>query len=176
MNKSKGIGVAWDNYDRRVETSGGDHTLHDTVGITYQSITADKNELSEAPPYEDTVITKGRKRRRMYEASGLDIQPYRKKPKMMASNYIPLDDQRRLKDEPVESIVAESWKKDILWMTDLFSDPNMAMPMWVGWNSMLIPCDESLQKVWYLHQIKMSPTSHSVVIETMRCSQCIAKW
>ena len=38
MNKSKesGIGVAWDNYDQRVETSGGDSTLHDTVGIAYQ--------------------------------------------------------------------------------------------------------------------------------------------
>ena len=78
---------------------------------------------------------------------------------MMASNYIPLDDQRRLKDEPVESIVAESWKNDFLWMTDLFTDPDMSTPMWVGWNSMLIPRDESLQKEWYLpqwHPIQLS--------------------
>ena len=35
MNKSKEsrIGVAWDNYDRTVETSGGDSTLHDAVDI-----------------------------------------------------------------------------------------------------------------------------------------------
>ena len=176
MKKSKesGIGVAWDNYNRRVGTSGGDSTLHDTVGIAYRSITADKNELSEAPSCEDTVITTGRKQRRTYEASGLDIQPYREKPKVIASNYIPLDDQRRLKDEPIESIVAESWKEDILRMTDLFIDTDMSAPMWVGWNSMLIPRDESLQKVWYLPQINMSPTSHSVVRETMRRSQCIA--
>ena len=32
-----GIGVAWDNYDRRVETSVGEATLHGTVGIAYQS-------------------------------------------------------------------------------------------------------------------------------------------
>ena len=78
--------------------------------------------------------TKGRKRRRTYEASDLDIQPYRKKPKTMVSNYIPLDDQGRLEDEPVESIFAESWKKDILWMADLFTNPYMSTPVWVGWN------------------------------------------
>ena len=59
-------------------------------------------------------------------------------------------------------------------MTDLFTDPDMSTPMWVGWNSMLIPSDESMQNVWYLPQINMSLTSHSVVIETMRRSQCIA--
>lgn len=31
-------GVAWDNYDRFVETSSGKNTLHDTVGIIYQNI------------------------------------------------------------------------------------------------------------------------------------------
>ena len=31
-----GTGLAWDNYDRFVETSSGKDTIHDTVGIAYQ--------------------------------------------------------------------------------------------------------------------------------------------
>ena len=33
----RGIGVAWDNFDRYVETGGGESTLHDTVEIAYQA-------------------------------------------------------------------------------------------------------------------------------------------
>ena len=33
-----GTGVAWDNYDRYVETQSGKDTLHDTVGIAYQLV------------------------------------------------------------------------------------------------------------------------------------------
>ena len=29
-------GIAWDNFDRFVETKSGKDTLHDTVGIAYQ--------------------------------------------------------------------------------------------------------------------------------------------
>ena len=40
-----GTGVAWDNFDRFVETVSGKDTLHDTVGIAYQTvITNDSNE------------------------------------------------------------------------------------------------------------------------------------
>ena len=31
-------GLAWDNYDRNVETLDGKETLHDTVGIVYQNV------------------------------------------------------------------------------------------------------------------------------------------
>ena len=34
-DSSTGIGVAFDNYDRFVETKSGKNTLHDTVGIAY---------------------------------------------------------------------------------------------------------------------------------------------
>ena len=40
-----GTGVAWDNFDLLVETFSGKDTLHDTVGIAYQTvITDDSNE------------------------------------------------------------------------------------------------------------------------------------
>ena len=41
-----GVGVAWDNYDRHVETGGGEGTLHDTVGIAYQTNTNTDKQLS----------------------------------------------------------------------------------------------------------------------------------
>ena len=42
--------------------------------------------------------------------------------------------------------------------------------MWVGWNSNLFPRDHETQKIWYLPQISMSPTSQAVVVETLKKS------
>ncbi|GFW80338.1 uncharacterized protein TNCV_2944711 [Trichonephila clavipes] len=42
-------GVAYDNFDRFVETTNGKDTLHDTVGIIYQNIEANTIEESEMP-------------------------------------------------------------------------------------------------------------------------------
>ena len=43
MNRSPNVatGVAFDNFDRFVETLSGKNTLHDTVGIAYQTCTVD---------------------------------------------------------------------------------------------------------------------------------------
>ena len=41
-NPRCGTGVAWDNFDRFVETIAGKETLHDTVSITYQTITEEE--------------------------------------------------------------------------------------------------------------------------------------
>ena len=35
------MGIAWDNYDENVETLSGSGTIHDTVGLRYQNISAD---------------------------------------------------------------------------------------------------------------------------------------
>lgn len=42
-------GVAYDNFDRFVETINGKDTLHDTIGIIYQNIEANITEESEMP-------------------------------------------------------------------------------------------------------------------------------
>ena len=47
--------------------------------------------------------------------------------------------------------------------------------MWVGWNSSYGPREESMQKVWYLKQMNESPTSISVVAETLKRSQKVAE-
>ena len=38
LENHMGTGVAWDNYDHFVETQSGKDTLHDTVGIAFQTI------------------------------------------------------------------------------------------------------------------------------------------
>ena len=52
---------------------------------------------SESIPM-DSKPTNGKTReKRLYEASGLNIKPYHKKPKMVKSPLLPLTDERRTK-------------------------------------------------------------------------------
>ena len=79
-------GVAFDNFDRFVETLSGKDTLHDTVGIVYQCDTTTTNASIQEVPCK--TVEKGsvnkvtNRRRRSYEPVGLDIEPYRKKTKI----------------------------------------------------------------------------------------------
>ena len=47
--------------------------------------------------------------------------------------------------------------------------------MWVGWKSRYGPQEDSTQKGWYLKQMNESPTSTSVVAETLKRSQKVAE-
>ena len=53
-------------------------------------------------------------------------------------------------------------------MADIETDGKNTTPIWVGWNSNLIPRDDETQKIWYLPQINMSPISHAVVVERFK--------
>ena len=48
------------------------------------------------------------------------------------------------------------------------------VPSWIGWNSIATPTPEHIHQVWYLPQISLSPTQHSVVAETMNTSLIVA--
>ena len=61
-----------------------------------------------------------------------------------------------------------------MWMADIETDGENTTPVWVGWNSNLIPRDDETQKNWYLPQINMPPTSHAVVGKTLKASLHIA--
>lgn len=78
--KNSSAWLAFDNYDRYVETFTRKNTLHDTVRITYQlrNDAEDENE-GENKNAEETVIQKA-KRWRRYEAMNLDVEPYRNPP------------------------------------------------------------------------------------------------
>ena len=92
---------------------------------------------------------------------GLDVAPYRKKPKPNDPDVLPIDNPKRILTNLIEEKEAEEWKKDIMWMADIETDGKNTTPMWVSWNSNLIPRDDETQKMWYLPQINMSPTSCS---------------
>ncbi|CAB3999456.1 Hypothetical predicted protein, partial [Paramuricea clavata] len=132
----KKTGVAFDNFDRFVETLSGKDTLHDTVGIAYQILSEEKSTIEESSESEYVRVVASRKRRRRaFQAIGLDIhvEPYWKKPAMLTVPVLPLDDPRK-------AFEAESYLNarayDSLWMKDFCFSPNDT-PMWVEWNAKL---------------------------------------
>ena len=186
---SVGTGLAWDNFDRFVETNSGKDTLHDTVGIAYQIAQSDvfhdftigetntevdgsSEECNEA----NTISSVPKKRRRrIFESSGLNIQPYRKKPKMTNALLLGKEDERKIQSPTVTEKLDNALLEDMMWMIDVYTNEEKTTPMWVGWNSLRDKQPPLHQKIWYLPQINESPTSNSVVIETMRRSLEIAK-
>ena len=121
MNRSPNVatGLAFDNFDRFVETLSGRNTLHDTVGIAYQTCTVDTlvdEGFSNSSSKENEVdivlefphVNKPTKRRRAYETKGDVIAPYRKKPKLETKEFLPLDHPSR-KTEPTSLQEAKPW-------------------------------------------------------------------
>ena len=61
-------------------------------------------------------------------------------------------------------------------MMDVSKDPLKKTPMWVGWNANMEKTNtQNKQSVFYMPQINESPTSTSVVRETMKKAQDVAK-
>ena len=52
-----GIGLAFDNYDRFMDTPSGKDTLHDTVGIGYQLVSTESGSITASSP--STLETDG---------------------------------------------------------------------------------------------------------------------
>ena len=95
MDSEAGVGLAFGNFDRFVETLSGKDTLHDTVGIAYQISTKDQCQGAEPKRSQPVKAVKTNKRRRAFQASGLDIEPHRKKSKMFLSPMLPYENERR---------------------------------------------------------------------------------
>ena len=80
------VGITYDNFKQFVETLSGKNTLHDTVGIVYQSVSEETFEAA-ATALENRASTSSdstsqRNRRRNFQSFGVDIEPYHKKPKI----------------------------------------------------------------------------------------------
>ena len=65
--------------------------------------------------------------------------------------------------------------KDVQWMVDVFANDDKTTPIRVGGNAIRDNEQVTQQKIWYLQQVNKSPTSYSVVFETMHRSSEIAK-
>ncbi|KAG8330800.1 hypothetical protein J6590_054919 [Homalodisca vitripennis] len=79
--------MAFDNYDRFVDTKTGKDTLHDTVGIMYQDIIPkdDNVEEEEEEEIEDNGGCKrDRPRRRSFETIDFELPQCAKKLKKMS--------------------------------------------------------------------------------------------
>ena len=151
--------------DINSETENVDLTIHSEsiphVGILDRQTTTN---------FVDSSKTICRKRRRLYEPKGIDIAPYRKKTKLVSSEFLPLDHRLSLNVPPS---VEKAKEADILWMINLHVSP-MRTPLWTGWNSLAFNDKTSVQKVWYLPQINHPPTTTAIVAETMNCALKIA--
>ena len=156
-----------------MEALSGKNTLHDTVGIVYQSL-SEETSRAAATALENRASasgdsTSGRKRRRTFKSFGVDIEPYHKKSKISSIELVPLEftDRQRI---PESYQVAKV--NDLLWMIQ-FSILPKSTAMWVGWNVQHRIDKKATEKIWYLPAINQSPTS-TVVKETMKRAQQLA--
>lgn len=168
-------GVAWDNYDRFVETSSGKNTLHDTVGICYQHIPTEEELNIIQRDAASTVLERnvpsnvrdlsGRRKRSFEDESFQNLlHTKQRRPEFWHSSTASSEDVQNLKNfEHRYFAWILSHKLSIL-----------NAPMWVGYNAKILKDDSRIQKVEYLTQINDSPTNPAVVKETMRRSLQIA--
>lgn len=165
-------GVAWDNFDRFVETSSGKDTLHDTVGIFYQNLidtdsSAVDDDLSNIFEDSDPLPAK---RRRTMDPIAPPLQDYTRK-LCFREKLLPINSDLR----KVSCSNHGLYKKlDLAWLMSHFCEITNT-PMWVGFNHKVTENNTPKQKISYLTPINESPTKFSVVYETLRQSQQIAR-
>ncbi|CAH0687786.1 unnamed protein product [Spodoptera exigua] len=171
--------VAFDNFDRFVDTTSGKDTMHDTVGIIYQfsSNGADNFDdgaatTSSALEVNDNENGEGptRKRRRFSEISR-EIRPYYSKPK--ASMQLITVDSFTNTMNLCKAAAKIAIDKDLLWIMSLSRIDSV--PMWLGYNCMISSDHSEKQKIEYLSPINSSPTSYAIVNETLNMAKEIAE-
>ncbi|XP_011874807.1 PREDICTED: uncharacterized protein LOC105565870 [Vollenhovia emeryi] len=119
-------GVAFDNFDRYVDTTSGKDTLHDTVGIIYQNICVQEY----APESFEVSIASGSKRRRTFDTITPELTSYNKRARMEEVLLPNEGDQHQSIPENLQLIK----KLDALWMLSHALKVSET-PMWVGFNS-----------------------------------------
>lgn len=156
-------GLAFDNYDRYVETASGRDTLHDTVGIMYQNISTDSNELPLSNLELALNVSTIRNRRRKYESTfNHDIPVYFKRNK-------PFPALSRLPVEAPINITEVIMKNDI-WMMHFLFAPGHAK-QWNAWNAQYTTDMNPQQIITYLPQLNSSPTNDRTIHKTLEIAE-----
>ena len=172
-------GLAFDNFDRFVDTMTGKDTLHDTVGIIFQNIDIHARDIVDTSQTDDSLSendviqvesergqTRKRKRRTFDEITP-ELEAYAKKPRL-------IEKLQPLEDESVPENLKDFQLINFMWMLcHLLQIPNT--PMWVGFNSKILEDNSVKQRISYLTPINLSPTNTAVVLQTMVQSQKVAK-
>lgn len=171
--------VAFDNFDRFVDTTSGKDTMHDTVGIIYQfpnTAADDFNDETDTAlsthEVNDSVNGGGpsRKRRRFNEIVR-DVRPYYSKP-TASLQLLPIDSFTNTMDV-CKGAAEIATDKDLLWIMSLSRVDSV--PMWLGYNCMMSTDHSEKQQIEYLPPINSSPTSYAIVNETLIMAKEIAE-
>ncbi|CAH2242984.1 jg13427 [Pararge aegeria aegeria] len=157
------------------DLKNGKDTLHDTVGIIYQNIefnTSEESEISKAPvpTSRDNSPQKRKRRRRTFEAIASEEIPFPKKTKMTSDLQITADEIEHILPNNLQLYTEID---NISIISHALELPDM--PMWVGFNCKIHDIETCKQHISYLTPINASPTSNSVVLETMQQSKNIAE-
>lgn len=193
-------GVAFDNFDRFVETVNGSDTLHDTVGIIYQNLvehddatfqtppTLDENENSianeavqgnilESAVTDETVQGNFAKSATVFRKRNRNRRAYTEVPMEMQpfTKKVKIAawndfDISRLNKTPDNLLMSK--ELDVTWML-LHLYKISDVPMWVGYYSTISIDNSPIQKISYLTPINESPTKHSTVLKTLEMSQSV---
>ena len=113
--------------------------------------------------------SKNKKLRRTYEPRGLDVAPYRKKPKLKDPDILPLDNPKQILTNLIEEKEEEARKKDIKWIAEIETNAENTPPLWVGQNSNLIQIDDETKNLVFATN-KHVPASNAVVVEPLKKS------
>lgn len=164
--------VAFDNFDRYVETSTGKDTLHDTVGIVYQNKMIESSSSTDhfTDKIDNNSIyvnsqTENRRRRKYYSNFNDSIEPF------ISSQ---LQTSRLVGNHPKTPINwSSAFHLDNVWMYNFkFCLPNAKR--WFAWNSDRVQDENPIQTIGYLPNLNKSPTNNDVVMKTLDMANQIA--
>ena len=103
------------------------------------------------------MVLRIKKSRRKFVAAGLDIAPYRKKPKMLLSCMLPRSDVIRNK---VPTSLFYAKVSDFLWMVQCSLSNNVEI--WVGRSATFLADKSPINRIFYLSQnISVTDSSYS---------------
>ena len=116
LNMSAAAVVAWDNFNRFMETKSVKDMLDNTVGIPYQVLdNSQPNILEDNQERQDSnKNTKLKKINCSYSSLNLTITTYRKKHTFVAHGMLELNDARQLKYEKTCDGISSPQKYNVL--------------------------------------------------------------
>lgn len=161
--------VAFDNYDKFVETSSGKDTLHDTVGIVYQNSGPVNNANGQIIVQSTKTlgnIETERRRRTYFSDFDSNVESYTNKSQTMPHMV------GKTMEIPQSLRLATDLNN--MWMFYHAFGINGAT-RWFAWNAERIIDRIPIQKIGYLPNLNMSPTSDAVVLKTLRIALNIAE-
>lgn len=166
--------VAFDNYDRFVETCSGKDTLHDTVGIVIQNECPEANTIANDAGTSrggeiDTVDDTGGRRRKYYSNFDSSIDVYARRNQNVVIPVLGMGMETGWE-------VPENWQAAMnsnhVWLLHHVFNTNCKR--WFTYHSERCLDRNPQQLIGYLPNLNASPTSDSVVLKTLQMAQEIA--